>query len=356
MNQYQSLYLDILRVIAAQLVVIGHSLAFFYTGSKYHFIQEASVLVFFILSGLVISYSVKIKHFRDNNYNFKEFFIERFSRIYSGLIPSLIFILLIDLIHIYYFSFPYNPKYDFDVLSFFGNLFMLQNYPYLHNIVTIGPFGSGRPLWSLSIEWWFYMAYGIITFYFYKKFIVNKIIYLLILLIVPIYYILGGTGNGLTLYWLMGVTIMVLSFNNNIVINNKSSILFSVLFIILGIIWIDEKSLAYSPVFAFILSAFIFFSLNLLAQIKFNIDISKLKKIVHFFAAYSLTLYLIHYSLLDLMRNFMNSDNKLTIMIFSIVLSNIFACCLALKTEMKYKKLALFLKNKFLRKAINVKR
>jgi len=349
MNQYQSLYLDILRVIAAQLVVVGHSIAFFY-GPKYHFIQEASVLVFFILSGLVISYSVKIKHSRDNNYNFKEFSIERFSRIYSGLIPSLIFILLIDLIHIYYFSFPYNPKYDFDILSFFGNLFMLQNYPFLYNIISIGPFGSGRPLWSLSIEWWFYMAYGIITFYFYKQFLVKKIVYLLILLIVPIYYILGGTGNGLGLYWLMGVVIMVLSFNNNDVINNKSSIFFSLLFTILGILWIYEKSLAYHPVFAFILGSFIFFSLNFLAQIKINIDISKFKKVVHFFAAYSLTLYLIHYSLLDLMRNFMNNENKFTIMILSIIISNILACCLALKTEMKYKKLALFLKNKFLKK------
>ena len=347
MNQYQSLYLDILRVFAAQLVVIGHSISFFYAGSKYHFLQEASVLVFFILSGLVISYSVKIKRSRDDSYNFKEFFIERFSRIYSGLIPSLILILLIDLIHIYYFSFPYNTKYNFDISSFVGNLFMLQNYPYLHNIISIGPFGSGRPLWSLSIEWWFYMAYGIITFYFYKQFLVNKIVYLLILLTVPIYYILGGTGNGLSLYWLMGGVIMVLSFNNNIVINHKSSIFFSLLFLILGIIWIYEKSLAYHPVFAFILGVFIFFSLNLLAQIKFNIDISKFKKIVHFFAAYSLTLYLIHYSVLDLMRNFMSSENKLTIMIFSIVLSNILACCLALKTEMRYKDLALYLKNNF---------
>ena len=318
MNQYQSLYLDILRVIAAQLVVIGHSIAFFYTG-KYHFIQEASLLVFFILSGLVISYSVKVKYVRDNSYNFKEFFIERFSRIYSGLVPSLIFILLIDLIHIYYFAFLYNSKYDFDVSSFFGNLFMLQNYPYLHNIIQVGPFGSGRPLWSLAIEWWFYMAYGIFVFYFYKKFMSRKTIYLLISLIVPIYYILGGTGNGLSLYWIMGGVIMVLSFNSNKIINYKSSIFFSFLFVFLGTIWILEKSLAYHPGFAFILGTFIYFSLSFFAHIKVNIDISKFKKIVHFFAAYSLTLYLIHYSILNLMRNFMNSENKLTIMIFSII-------------------------------------
>ncbi len=355
MNQYQSLYLDILRVIAAQLVVVGHSIAFFYTTPKYHFIQETSVLVFFILSGLVISYSVKVKLFRDKHYNFKAFLIERFSRIYSGLVPSLLFILLIDLIHIYYFSFPYNPKYDFTISSFFGNLFMLQNYPYLHNIVSIGPFGSARTLWSLSIEWWFYMAYGITIFYFYKQFLFNKIIYFLLLLVVPIYYILGGTGNGLTAYWIMGVMVMVLSFENNIVLNHRSSSFFSLLFMILGTIWIYEKSLAYHPIFAFILGAFIFFSLNLLAQIQINMDISKLKKVVHFFAAYSLTLYLIHYSLLDLMRNFMNSENKLTIMIFSILLSNILACCLALKTEMRYKELALYLKNIFLKKEIYVK-
>jgi len=343
-----------LRVIAAQLVVVGHSLAFFYTGGQYHFIQESSVLVFFILSGLVISYSVKIKLSKDNSYNFKEFFIERFSRIYSGLVPSLIFILLIDLIHIYYFSFPYNSKYDFSISSFIGNLFMLQNYPFLHNITSIGPFASGRPLWSLSIEWWFYMAYGIITFYFYKQFTVNKLVYLLILLIVPIYYILGGTGNGMTLYWLMGGVIMILSFSNNIVIDYKSALFFSLFFMILGIIWINEKHLAYHPVFAFILGAFLFFSLNILSQIKYNIDMSKFKKIVHFFAAYSLTLYLIHYPILDLMRNFMHSENKLFIMILSIMLSNILACCLALKTEMKYRDLALYLKNKYLKKEIYV--
>jgi len=355
MNQYQSLYLDILRVLAAQLVVIGHSIAFFYAGSGYGFLQESSVLVFFILSGLVISYSVKIKQQRNNLYNFKEFFIERFARIYSGLIPSLVFILLIDLIHIYYFSFPYNVKYDFDILAFFGNIFMLQNYPYLYNLVSIGPFGSGRPLWSLSIEWWLYMAYGIVIFYYTKQFVVSKLLYLVVLLIVPIYYILGGRGNGLTLYWLMGVMIMLLSFDKKMVFNQKSSLVFSILFMTLGIVWVYEKSLVYHPVFASIFGLFIFFSLNLLGQIKYTVDISKSKNVIHFFAAYSLTLYLIHYSVLDLMRNFMNSENKLTIMIFSILLSNILACCLALKTEMKYKILTLKLKKIFLQKEIYVK-
>lgn len=352
MNQYQSLYLDILRVLAAQLVVVGHSIAFFYSGGKYHFIQESSVLVFFILSGLVISYSVKIKQQRNNLYNFKEFFIERFARIYSGLIPSLIFILLIDLIHIYYFSFPYNVKYDFDILAFLGNIFMLQNYPYLYNIVSIGPFGSGRPLWSLSIEWWLYMAYGIVIFYYTKQFVINKLLYLVAILIVPVYYILGGTGNGLTMYWLMGVIIMLLSFNKNTIFDQKSSFFFTILSMLLGTIWIYDKGLAYHPIFASIFGFFIFFSLNLLGQIRYTTDVSKSKNIIHFFAAYSLTLYLIHYSILDLMRNFMNSENKFTIMIFSILLSNILACCLALKTEMKYKILTLKLKKIFLQKEI----
>jgi peptidoglycan/LPS O-acetylase OafA/YrhL len=337
-------------VIAAQLVVIGHAIAFFFATSKYHFIQEASVLVFFILSGLVISYSVKIKYNRDNNYNFKEFFIERFARIYSGLFPSLIFILLIDIIHIYYFSFPYNPKYDFDLLSLFGNLFMLQNYPYLHHIISIGPFGSGRPLWSLCVEWWFYMTYGIIVFYFYKQFSYTKLLYLLVLLVVPIYYILGGTGGGLTIYWLMGVVIMILLFENKMAINKESSLFFIFLFLVLSVAWINETKTAYHPLFASMIAIFILFSLNYLNQVNIYIDMLKFKKIIHFFASYSLTLYLVHYSILDLLRNFINNENKFSIIIFSIVLTNVLACCLALKTEMKYKVFALYLKNNFLKR------
>ena len=77
MNYIQSISLDMLRVFAVQLVLIGHALSYFGLIQLNGVIQNTAVVLFFILSGTVISYSTFYKKHIDDNYSFKEYFIDR---------------------------------------------------------------------------------------------------------------------------------------------------------------------------------------------------------------------------------------------------------------------------------------
>ena len=74
MNYAQSLSLDILRIFAVQLVVVGHALPYFNI-VRVDYIQNSAVVLFFILSGIVISYSLFLKIENNPNYKFREFFL-----------------------------------------------------------------------------------------------------------------------------------------------------------------------------------------------------------------------------------------------------------------------------------------
>ncbi len=210
MNYTQSLSLDALRIFAVQLVLVGHALSYFNI-FQFDAIQNSAVVLFFILSGIVISYSLFHKMEKDN-YKFREFYIDRFSRIYTALIPSLIFIFIIDLIQIYYLQ---NENYRYynalDIKTFIGNIFMLQDFPLIQilhkfEISSFGltSFASGRPLWTLAIEWWLYMSFGLIALHFTKSFSKRHLLILAVFMIVPLFNSFTGRGNALTLYWMGG--------------------------------------------------------------------------------------------------------------------------------------------------------
>ena len=109
LSENSSVFLNLTRAILAQLVLLGHALDFFgvfsYAGQNDAppQIGRLAVVVFFILSGILIAYTVDLK--RENKaFGFLEFFIERFCRIYSALLPALVVIALIDFLPYYHFE------------------------------------------------------------------------------------------------------------------------------------------------------------------------------------------------------------------------------------------------------------
>ncbi|MGJ0353777.1 acyltransferase family protein [Aliarcobacter cryaerophilus] len=349
MNYIQSISLDMLRVFAVQLVLIGHALSYFGLIQLNGVIQNTAVVLFFILSGTVISYSTFYKKHIDDNYSFKEYFIDRFSRIFTALFPSLIFILVIDLIQIYYVE---NKNYGYfnalDLKTFIGNLFMLQDYPIFHisnkvfdTDIFLTSFGSGRPLWTLAIEWWLYMAFGLIFFYFIKQFSIKHIPLLLIFLVVPLYNSFYGRGDSLTLFWMGGLIITIMIFKYSIVASKALSIFFMLILPLLILLRLYIKHQAYDLVYVTLIIFFIYFYLSFFSTINYTSE--KLKKIIHFFASYAFTLYLIHYSILDFMYFFLDKNNAIKLFIISIIVSNFLAFVLAYFTEIKYKKVRIFM-------------
>ena len=148
------------------MVLIGHAFSFNFGFHLIGYMASFGVLIFFFISGYLIAGSAQ--RTRASGNGFKQYFIDRFARIYSAFIPSLILIAAIDLYYVSAFGWQEHVNAaTITVRYFISNLFMLQNSPAMNGLMNdfvLGSkqFGSGRPLWTLSFEWWLYMSFGMI--------------------------------------------------------------------------------------------------------------------------------------------------------------------------------------------------
>jgi peptidoglycan/LPS O-acetylase OafA/YrhL len=122
-------------------------------------------MVFFVLSGLLISGSVT-RDFRLRRWSWAKYVASRGARLYMVLVPGLLLTLLWDELGLSLFS--QNPIYSgaprpwlhdyfpvaerIDLATLAGNLVFLQT-------IRVPPLGSNDPLWSLSYEFWYYVLF-----------------------------------------------------------------------------------------------------------------------------------------------------------------------------------------------------
>ncbi len=226
LNEAQSVFFDYTRGLAALAVLIGHAAELFLRNNPLHSagIQVGGVFVFFLLSGFLIAYSV-FRRYDDPTYSFRHFFIDRFARIFTAFIPALLLVALAD--H-YILSLPAPPPTEStryiaglyenaEWQHWLGNLFMLQDFPIfqvarlLHldgGDWFIRSYGSSAPFWTVSIEWWLYMLFGMVVLLRLRRgqpFPLWQLAILGFVAIEPAYYFVGGVNNCLTLLWLIGM-------------------------------------------------------------------------------------------------------------------------------------------------------
>gem|GEM_PF-713175 len=339
LSQGNSMLINILRLFAAQMVLFGHSIAYLglfdrlkppYMG----FIQNLSVIILFVISGFLIFYSLDKK----KDMTFKSFFLNRFSRIYAALIPCLILIIILDFVNLKYFNYQFKNAFNFKTLL--GNIFMFQDLPIgiingitlkifnfkLLNFNNLTSFGSARPLWTVAIEWYIYLFYGYLYIMMIKKkklTISNWLIFLL-LSIVPLSNVITGRGNGLLLYWLSGGAIFYLIKNITAKFNVQVLILLGLLSFYFALLWSMPIANYYDSKFVilFSLGFFLFLVAFKDNESKFVI---KTNNILKKFTKYTYTLYLIHYSLIDLLIQVFKAENKYTVLLICIIVPNFVA-------------------------------
>ena len=174
-----SVALDLLRALAAILVMMGHVRGLFFVDfgqveDKGLIVQaiyfatalgHEAVMVFFVLSGYFIAGNV-LRALARAGWSWSWYLVRRVSRLHIVLLPALVAGLLLDHLGLSLFGTdgPYGaveayraiipvPVADrLDVVTFLGNAF------YLQEIIT-PPLGSNGPLWSLSYEFWYYLAF-----------------------------------------------------------------------------------------------------------------------------------------------------------------------------------------------------
>ena len=151
-----SLYLDLSRVSAALAVVLYHA-AFQQNGGDWFHpgtIGPDAVTVFFVLSGLVISYVVDTKESSPQLY-----ISSRLARLWSVLMPALALTYLINL-----FGVRMNPVPNWIVTD--GSAWLLLPSALFVNELWFHPVAplSDIPVWSIGFEFWYYVFFGVIIF------------------------------------------------------------------------------------------------------------------------------------------------------------------------------------------------
>lgn len=151
-----SIYLDLVRFLAACLVYVYHSNQRWLVEPILPLAQHghSAVIVFFVLSGYVIAYITDTKE-RD----WATYTASRLSRVYSVAVPTLVLTLLLDTIGRQLLPAPYGYPYDWFAVRIFASLFMLNEVWF----ISITSF-SNVPYWSICYEAWYYVAFGLLTF------------------------------------------------------------------------------------------------------------------------------------------------------------------------------------------------
>lgn len=170
LNGATSRLLDVLRGVAALLVVAGHSRDYAAkifglnpTGNSLFeklllvpssFAME-SVAVFFVLSGFLVGGQV-IRDVEKNSFSWPVFLAKRLSRLWVVLIPGLILTWLLWEMVIEnngHFGYDHAPS----LFSGVCNAFFLQE-------ARCDVFSNNAALWSLSYEFWFYVVFAAVVY------------------------------------------------------------------------------------------------------------------------------------------------------------------------------------------------
>lgn len=258
------------------MVLVGHILSV----SGYNvpvFIQNVGVMLFFILSGFLITYS----SMRKENYTATEYLIDRASRIFVPYVPALLFIAAAGII--------FKLSGPIDIGTFISNAVMLQDFP-LHRYIPFPEFerlGTGRVLWSVAVEWWFYIAFGVLFFW-------GRLSYVIIALCVPaiIVVVYNATLGFLFFTWCFGAVLAVLA---------DRKFPWAIVFLLTTPLAIYRLAIVGGGIYDLHLQLLCSVSMISFVVIIKNVQLPRWSlNISKWIASYSFSLYLVHYTIMEI--------------------------------------------------------
>jgi peptidoglycan/LPS O-acetylase OafA/YrhL len=385
----QSAYLDLLRAFAAMVVLFGHAaIMFLGNGFLYNLdIQASGVLIFFVMSGFLISYSA-FRRYDDPNYGFREFFIDRFCRIYCAFFPALVLVAFFDVLSLHHLD-TFTAERggmtgiqelaaNYNLKTWIGNLLMMHDYPLFQVIRKLGynsswfvdEFGSASPFWTICIEWWIYIAFGIIVLYIIrdrKNLNLWQWIVFGAVMVTPCYYLVGGQVDHLTFPWIFGMAFALVFMqlpkwieksNFDLSVPRMRLYMLGVFLFAVGCmvarvfsLKFDHSAIAEGRIAYAELQFTVFLTLAIFALFFFFGTVQKFPRIIEnvarFVAGYSYSLYLIHLPILTyLYLRFPGNDYNPVCFWAAIVLCNSAAIYFWWAFERHYHALAKWMKSR----------
>lgn len=320
----QSLFLDFIRFIAAQVVVVAHLLEWLYFPfvkpdhknqeffvfsdyliSKSEIMGAYAVSIFFVLSGLLISKSI-FKSYYTTGFNLSDYILNRIARLLPTLLIAVFLSLLIYYIICYWGLFGFRDYILPDSTVNFPRLSAdikisttIATAVFLNGMIgvpgiNLGTININGPLWSLSHEFWFYICAGLLA-----HGILNKKRWSIILATGFILWQIVFSN----FIWIIGLSIWALGVISAQIrwLNGRTIVAFLLLLLSLFVVNIDFGSkLELWNKFILGLSAFLLINSGLVIFDKINLNAPIIKKA----ASYSFTLYAIHWPLIVLFIGF----------------------------------------------------
>lgn len=361
LTQGQSAYLDFLRGVSAQLVLVGHLLiAFASPGPILNTLPHSlGVVVFFLLSGYLISLTTFAK-LRRGAYGLRDFTIDRAARIFTPYVPALAFVAIVDRISSLSPAYPFAR--DYNILTGLLNLLMLQDHPIFLALRRLGwperawifgPFGSGRPFWTVMIEWWIYLAFGFAVFVLWRGDRPRGMARLalgLALLVVPGFHFVAGFGQCLTMIWCIGMALALahepLTRAIRAAVSPRLLVLAAIVLLILCAVRLGANQIrVYELQFAFYVSALLFVGLHWIGRTAWQPGV-RLDRLARGLAAISYSLYLTHFTLLILVATLMRAGylNGRVAIVLCFVAANAFAVLFWWLFERHHRRMAQWLR------------
>lgn len=156
MSRSFSLYLDLVRFLAAVLVVLSHYIGFGILdktiAARSPELGREAVIVFFVLSGYVISYTTSI-----NKDSLRNYVVARCARIYSVAAPVLLIAFAVAYMAMVIGNNEVADQYTIEK-AYFYIPFHLLFLGEVWNVSEVPPWLGAY--WSLGFEVWYYIFFG----------------------------------------------------------------------------------------------------------------------------------------------------------------------------------------------------
>jgi peptidoglycan/LPS O-acetylase OafA/YrhL len=342
-----ALWLDFIRVIAAQMVCVGHAFNLFFPSMK-GYIPYLGVVLFFILSGFVIAHTLYQKSRENPRYDLFEFGLERIARIYTAYLPALFLILSLDFLMKMLGHDLSSPRF-FNFGVFLKNLVMLQGW-------KAPTFGSAGQLTSVAVEFHIYFFVGALFFLVLFRRPLIAVIFAILFAKTPLRYFsqLRGEDHALFVLWLMGFSLYFICQQIPFRKISRGASLF--VFLVSLLMWIQhripgqEYFIDNFPCLFFAFGAAVIFTQNTNSMIKYSFA----SRAIKWLAGFSFSLFLIHFTIEKIILNLWIGSPFFG-MILSVLISNIFAVVFSSLTESHYKTVGKVLKKILLQRPSTAK-
>jgi peptidoglycan/LPS O-acetylase OafA/YrhL len=169
-----------------------------------------AVMAFFVLSGFLVGSSA-LRDIEKGRFSWRRYLVSRGVRLYLVLIPGLLLTWVFDRVGLAWFAqnavytgAPQDYRHDFFNVALRATPETLAGNAVFLQRILVEPFGSNDALWSLSFEFWYYIAFPLVAFAFVARTPIGWRIAAAAFAIAVLY----GVGSVIATYftlWLLGI-------------------------------------------------------------------------------------------------------------------------------------------------------